>query len=242
MLPGAARPGTGPRAGSALTGLSPAPPALRLRRRYRRRSARLPPVLGGQPVVGQVQVDPRRLDAQVPGLGLHASSAIPASRSRSGTCAAARGRSRAPARPRRRASARIASIPSADSGMPRRDPLSTPEHPTRARHPGRLVMLVGAQRFEEPVRGQDHPVMAPPLPSTMTSRRSATCTLANRSQHLTAAQPGQQHRQHHSPVPVRAQRGDQPVRLALRQRSSAGCAGQAHAIGGATISTAQAPT
>ena len=38
-------------------------------RRYRRRSAR--PVLLGQPVVRQMQVDPRRLDRQMPGLGLH---------------------------------------------------------------------------------------------------------------------------------------------------------------------------
>jgi hypothetical protein len=37
------------------------------------------------------------------------------------------------------------------------------------------------------------------------------------AQHLATAQPRQQHRQHHGPVPVRPQRRDQPVRLRRRQ-------------------------
>jgi len=40
------------------------------------------PVLGGQPFVGQVQVDPGGLDAQMPALACTASSIIPASRRR----------------------------------------------------------------------------------------------------------------------------------------------------------------
>ena len=92
-------------------------------------------------------------------------------------------------------------------------PLQHHKHPVRAGLTGPLVMQVGAEGVEEPVRGRDHPVVAalalhhgqPPVSDLHVGEPQP--------QHLTPPEPGQQHRQHHRPVPVRAQRGDQPVRL-----------------------------
>jgi len=72
-------------------------------------------------------------------------------------------------------------------------------------------MQAGAQRLEEPVCRRDHPMVAalalhhgqPPVGDLH--------VLKPQPQHLTPAQPGQQHAQHHRPVPVRAQRADQPA-------------------------------
>ena len=96
-------------------------------------------------------------------------------------------------------------------------PLQHHEHPVRASPGGPLAVQVLAERVEEPVRGRHHPVMAalalhhgqPPV-SDLHVRKP-------QPQHLAPAQPGQQHRQHHRPVPVRAQRADQPVGLLRRQ-------------------------
>ena len=82
-------------------------------------------VLGGQPVIAQVQVDPGGLDRGVPGLGLHRLQAHPgfAQLGQAGMPQLVAGAWASPAR--RRAPSRISSSPSADSGMPRRGPLST---------------------------------------------------------------------------------------------------------------------
>ena len=173
-------------------------------------------VLPGQPAVGQVQVDPGRLDRGVPGLGLHRLQRHPG--------LPQPGQARVP---QLMAGRVLQPGPAAGAGQdliqplrrqrqaaPR--PLQHHEHPVRRRR-GPLVMQVRAQRVEEPVRGRDHPVMAalalhhgqPPV--------SDLHILKAQPQHLAPAQPGQQHRQHHRPVPVRAQRGDQPVRLVRRQ-------------------------
>jgi hypothetical protein len=96
-------------------------------------------------------------------------------------------------------------------------PLQHHEHPVRARRPGPLVAQVAAERLEEPVRHRHDPVMAA---LALHHGQPAVADLhifEPQSQHLAPAQPGQQHRQHHRPVPVRTQRGDQPVRLLRRQ-------------------------
>ena len=128
MLPGTARLAAGPRAGSALTGRPPsctasisatAAVSASISSAARRYSV-------GQPVVGQVQVDPGRLDRlRCPAWACTASSAIPASRSRVRHVCRSSWQVACSSPARRRAPARISSSPSADSGRPRRGPFST---------------------------------------------------------------------------------------------------------------------
>ena len=74
-------------------------------------------------------------------------------------------------------------------------------------------MQVAAEGVEEPVRGRNDPVMAALARHGNQPPVSDLHIFEPQAQHLAPAQPGQQHRQHHRLVPVRAQRTEQPVRL-----------------------------
>ena len=78
-------------------------------------------------------------------------------------------------------------------------------------------MQVVTERVEEPVRDRHHPVMPalaldnehPPIRDLDVGQ--------SQSEDLAATQPAEQHRRHHRPVAVRAQRRDQLVGLGRRQ-------------------------
>jgi hypothetical protein len=90
-------------------------------------------------------------------------------------------------------------------------PLQHHKHPVRASPAGPFMMQVGTELIEEPVRRRHDPVMAALALHHRQPPVSDLHIAEPQPQHLTAAQPGQQHAQHHRPVPVRAQRADQPV-------------------------------
>jgi len=74
-------------------------------------------------------------------------------------------------------------------------------------------MQAGAELLEEPVRRRHDAVVAALALHHGQQPVGNLHVTEPQPQHLTPAQPGQQHPQHHRPVPVRAQRGDQPVGL-----------------------------
>ena len=92
-------------------------------------------------------------------------------------------------------------------------PLEHHEHPVRGGRGGPFVMQVAAEGVEEPVRNRNDPMMSALARHDNQPPLSDLHVLEPQSQHLTPAQPGQQHRQHHRLVPVRAQRTQQPARL-----------------------------
>jgi hypothetical protein len=73
------------------------------------------------------------------------------------------------------------------------------------------MMQVGTERVEEPVRRWHDPVVAALALHHGQPAVGDLHVTEPKPQYLTPAQPGQQHAQHYRPVPVRAQRGDQPV-------------------------------
>ena len=83
--------------------------------------------------------------------------------------------------------------------------------PRAARHAG--TRRARQRTGSPPARSGDGRPCPPPRPAAgqQSARREP------QPQHLAPAQPGQQHRQHHRPVPVRMQRADQLVRLLRRQ-------------------------
>ncbi len=104
------------------------------------------------------------------------------------------------------------------------------EHPVGSGVRRPLVVQVGAEGVEEPVRYRHHPVVAALALGDNQPMVGDLHVDQPQSKHLAAAQPGQQHRQHHGPVALRAQRSNEPIHLRWREdlRQRPGHAHQRH--------------
>ncbi len=184
-------------------------------------------VLRGQPVIGQVQVDPGRLDRGVPGLGLDRLQRHPRlpQPGQAGVPQLVAGRMRQPGPGAGAVEDLVDPVRGQRLAPP--GPFEHQEHARRCRRrrgapaPGRPP---GARRTAAEI-GTSR--WWPPLPSAMNTRRSRRADVTqSQPEDLAAAQPAQHHRGDHRPVPVGAQRSGQGVDLGRgqdpRQASGAG--------------------
>ena len=170
-------------------------------------------VLGGEPVISQVQIDPGRLDRGVPGLGLDRLQRHPGlpQSGQAGVTQLVAGRVRQP-RPRAGAVQHLVEAVGAQRPTPP-GALEHQEHRVRVGVRGPLLLEVGAQVLEES-RGDRHKslVAALALGDEQPPLRGAD-VLQAQPEDLAASQATEQHRSDHGPVPVRAQRRGEGVDL-----------------------------
>ena len=111
----------------------------------------------------------------------------------------------------------ISSIPWLLSGPPRFGPLRTRKTWSVTGSAGRLRVEVAGEGGEEP-RGDRHDPLVPALALGDEQPAFADLDITQaQAEHLAAAQPAEQHRLHHRPVAVGAQRRHQRVYLGREQ-------------------------
>ena len=178
-----------------------------------RRSA----VLAGEPVVGEMQIDARRLDRAVPGLSLHRLQRH-ARLAQPGQTGVAQLMAGAALQPGPSAGAGDDLIQSLDRERSAASwPFQHDEDPVGV-DPGRSFLAqIVAEHGEEGVGDRHQPLMAALAVSDEHRSISYPDIAQPQPEHFATAQPAEQHRQHHRPIPRRAQRPEQGVDLARRQ-------------------------
>ena len=119
-----------------------------------------------------------------------------------------------PARPR--TPSITSSSPAVVNGIPRRGPFSTTKHASVGTSDGRSDTKYSPSASKNrPETGTSARVRL--CPTRRTALLARVDVPQTQPQHLATPQPGQQHRQHDRPIPLRTQRPKQPIHLNRRE-------------------------